>query len=285
MRLSLLLGLLIATPVAPGPAPAPVAPQAEAKKVEAKKVEAKKAEKKKPKPEPELPGVVYHGPRTAPLRVALTFDACSLKHDKLDEAVLATLETLRVPATVFLGGHWAEDMGDAVERLKKNPDLELQSHAYWHPHLTALKPEKLAAELHQAQVAFEKAVGRKATMIRAPYGELDARVVKAMTDEGLTPVQYDLPSGDPDPRFTVKRLTKWVLGEAQGGSIVVLHINGNGKHTAEALPGIVEGLRKKGFELVTVGALLAGPDAGADLDGGAPAPLPLPDAGAPDSGR
>jgi peptidoglycan/xylan/chitin deacetylase (PgdA/CDA1 family) len=33
-------------------------------------------------------------------------------------------------------------------------------------------------------------------------------------------------------------------------------MNRNGVHTAEALPAIISGLRKKGFTLVTVGELL-----------------------------
>jgi peptidoglycan/xylan/chitin deacetylase (PgdA/CDA1 family) len=33
-------------------------------------------------------------------------------------------------------------------------------------------------------------------------------------------------------------------------------MNRNGVHTAEVLPEIIEGLRKKGFTLVTVGELL-----------------------------
>ena len=43
---------------------------------------------------------------------------------------------------------------------------------------------------------------------------------------------------------------------AKNGSIVVMHINGNGRHTAEALPRIVKRLRKRGFELVTVSEML-----------------------------
>ena len=39
-------------------------------------------------------------------------------------------------------------------------------------------------------------------------------------------------------------------------TIVVMHMNHPRFHTAEALPGIVAGLRPRGFELVTVGELL-----------------------------
>jgi peptidoglycan/xylan/chitin deacetylase (PgdA/CDA1 family) len=47
-----------------------------------------------------------------------------------------------------------------------------------------------------------------------------------------------------------------VLRDAKNGSIIVFHMNKKGVHTAEVLPAIIEGLRKKGFELVTVGEML-----------------------------
>jgi peptidoglycan/xylan/chitin deacetylase (PgdA/CDA1 family) len=40
------------------------------------------------------------------------------------------------------------------------------------------------------------------------------------------------------------------------GSIVVMHINKGGKHTAEALPTIIKNIKKKGYRLVTVGTML-----------------------------
>jgi len=44
---------------------------------------------------------------------------------------------------------------------------------------------------------------------------------------------------------------------AKSGSIIVMHINRRGWHTAEALPEIISRLRKRGFTFVTVGELLS----------------------------
>ena len=219
------------------------------------------ATRSRPPAPAELPGVIYHGPRDAK-RLALTFDACSLPtNDRIDQGVLDTLIKEQVPATLFLGGKWMEDDAAVVATLARNAQFELASHSYLHPHLMRLSPRALDEELQRSQADFEKLVGHQASYFRAPYGELDARVVLALTRNGLAPVQYDLPSGDPDPHFTKKVLVKWVVGHAQPGGIVVMHINGNGKHTAEALPDIVEGLRKKGFELVRLSDLLHPPPA------------------------
>jgi peptidoglycan/xylan/chitin deacetylase (PgdA/CDA1 family) len=206
------------------------------------------------KANPALPGVVYHGPRDQK-RIALTFDACSSrKGDRVDEKVIDELVTLDVPATLFLGGKWMEDEPRIIDRLRTIPAFELASHGYLHPHLVKLTSAEVQAELGRATLEFEQRLGRKPDLMRAPYGELDARVANIMEKDGITPVQFDLPGAD--STFSKKTLVKWVTGQAKPGSIVVLHMNGHGKHTAEALPEIVDALRKQGFQFVTVGQLL-----------------------------
>jgi peptidoglycan/xylan/chitin deacetylase (PgdA/CDA1 family) len=152
-----------------------------------------------------------------------------------------------------------EDDPQVVAQLKANPLFELESHSYLHPHLTQLSDASLQSEVDRSQADFERLVGRKATLFRAPYAELDGRVVALLKRNGLTPIQYDLASGDPDKKFTKKVLVPWVVKHAKAGSIVVMHMNGRGWHTAESLPDIIDGLRKRGFELVRVGDLLAPP--------------------------
>ncbi len=200
---------------------------------------------------------VVHGPRTGH-RVALTFDACTTTREAtpFDARIPAELRSLHVPATIFVGGGWAGTERSELSSLARDPLFEIANHAFHHPHLTRLDDEGIRSELLRAQDAIAAATGRRPTLFRAPYGELDERVVKVASSLGLTTVEYDLPSGDPDPRASASRLVRWVVGRARPGSIVVLHMNHPRFHTAEALPGIVSGLRARGFELVTVGQLL-----------------------------
>ena len=201
-------------------------------------------------------GEIDHGPRDEK-RIALTFDACSGRPPgKLDEAVLKEIVAQHVKATIFVGGRWAEQDPERVKALLADPLLELGTHSYHHPHLTRLSDAALRRELGNAIEVLQRQAGRAPTLLRAPYVEDDARVVRIAKELGLTVIGFDVASGDPDPKFGKQRLTRWVLAQARGGSIVVMHINGNGRHTAEALPGIIDGLRKEGYELVTVSELL-----------------------------
>lgn len=205
---------------------------------------------------PVQPVAVEHGSR-AGRKIALTFDACTTRAKApYDPAVTATLEALRVPATVFVGGGWALEEPAALRALAREPLVELGNHTFTHPHLTRLSDAAIREELERTQAAIAAVTGRAPTLFRPPYGEYDARVVRDAASVGLTTIEYDLPSGDPDPHATARGLIDWVLREARPGSIVVMHINHRRFHTAEALPAIVDGLRARGFELVTVGELL-----------------------------
>jgi peptidoglycan/xylan/chitin deacetylase (PgdA/CDA1 family) len=119
---------------------------------------------------------------------------------------------------------------------------------------------RLRLELKWTQDVLYTLTGRQGTLFRAPYGEIDARVVRLAAEAGLTTVQYDLPSGDPDKRVSKKKLVEYVAGTARSGSIVVMHINRRGWHTAEALPEIIKRLRARGYRFVTVSELLDRPD-------------------------
>ncbi len=202
--------------------------------------------------------VIAHGSRSEK-RLALTFDACSTRDvNKYDERITAELVAAKVPATIFLGGSWAKEEAAHVRALAANPLFELGNHSYTHPHMTAVKEAaRIRDELQRTQDEVHALAGVAPRLFRPPYGEYDHRLVQLAAEAGLTTVEYDLPSGDPDQHATKERLIEWVLAKARPGSIIVMHINHKSFHTAEALPAIVAGLRERGYELVKVSDLLS----------------------------
>src|SRR5260370_5112222 len=207
---------------------------------------------------PVAPQVLAHGRRDLP-HVALTFDACSTRDvSEYAQGVIQELIAAKVPATIFLGGSWAREEAAHVREIASVPLFELGNHSYTHPHLTAIKSEeRIRLEIERTQAQIYDLTGVQPKLFRPPYGEYDQRVVRIAAELGLTTIEYDVASGDPDAHATKERLTDWVLRKARPGSIIVMHINHRRFHTSEALPGIISGLRAKGFELVTVGRLLA----------------------------
>lgn len=207
-------------------------------------------------PDKSLAQVIYHGSRSEK-RIAITFDACSSIHrSKLDKQVVKVLIEDHVPATIFLGGKWVKDQPADARFLASVPFFEIGNHAYHHPHLTRMSEKAMRHELLAAQREIEKVTGVTPHFFRAPYGEYNRPLVETASSLGLTTVQFDLASGDPDRHFTRDILSHWVIRKAKAGSIVVMHINTHGWHTAEALPIIIRTLRARGYHFVTVSQLL-----------------------------
>jgi peptidoglycan/xylan/chitin deacetylase (PgdA/CDA1 family) len=200
--------------------------------------------------------VIAHGPRNSN-GVALTFDACSTRDvSKYDARVTRELIATQTPATLFIGGSWAREEAAHVKELAANPLFELGNHSYSHPHMTKVSPARVKRELLDTQAELFALTGKQPLLFRPPYGEYDDKLVKAAAEVGLTTIEYDLASGDPDQHATKERLVEWVLKKARPGSIIVMHINHTRFHTSEALPGIIEGLRARGLKPMTVSDLI-----------------------------
>ena len=200
--------------------------------------------------------VISHG-EGAGRQVALTFDACStLDRSFYDDRVTRVLVQTHTPATLFISGRWAETHLRQMRVLAQNPLFEIANHSYTHPHMTEVPPARQREELLWTQQILFSLTGRLPRFFRPPYGEIDAELTEQAAQAGLRTVEFDFPSGDPDRHVTRERLVAWVLAKARPGSIVVMHMNRRGWHTAEALPEIIAGLRAKGFVLSQVGSMV-----------------------------
>jgi peptidoglycan/xylan/chitin deacetylase (PgdA/CDA1 family) len=202
------------------------------------------------------PLIVDHGPRNCG-EIALTFDACPTgRSDEYDDKVIGVLLRDKVPATLFMSGRWVEKNPGKAKFLASQPQFEIAAHSYYHPHMLEKPDDRDMRELKRTQAVIKKVTGKTPRYFRPPYGEADERIAKLAQSAGLVTVEYDIASGDPDPNLSPQRIARVVVRDAKGGSIIVFHMNKNGVHTAEVLPHVIEGLRKKGFKLVTVGELL-----------------------------
>jgi peptidoglycan-N-acetylglucosamine deacetylase len=196
--------------------------------------------------------VLVHGSRHEKA-IALTFDACSTHQPShYDERVTEILVRTQTPATIFLGGKWIEDFPDQARFLAKIQFFDLANHSYYHPHLKEAADSVIRTELKRTQDILFSITGTHATYFRAPYGEYDSRVVRIARELGLTTVEYDLPSGDPAIHTTKEKLVEYITSMTRNGSIIVMHINGRGWHTSEALPDIIARLKAHGFRFVTL---------------------------------
>ncbi len=199
------------------------------------------------------PAVIMHGSRSAP-QVALTFDACPAVG--FDAGIIHVLTETQTPATFFLSGRWVQTHVSATVYLASIPYFEIGEHSWSHPSFSAISIRRMDDEISRTQSLLVKMTDRAPTLFRFPYGTYSARAVKEIYRLGLTPIQWDVVSGDPVKSRTASLIERHVSSQTQNGSIIIMHVNGRGWHTAEALPAIIAELRARGFQLVTVSDLL-----------------------------
>jgi len=204
---------------------------------------------------PVAPQVITHGSRQSKT-IALTFDACQTrKMSGYDAQIISILREMHTPATLVLGGRWMETHPAATRSLAADPLFELGNHSYLHPHMTTLTPLRMRQELLETQDAMYRLTGKQGTVFRPPYGEYNALLVKQAAQLGLKTLTWEVVTGDPDPHINASSIVRTVLTRAKPGSVVIMHMNGRGWHTAEALPAVIRGLQKRGYRFVTASQL------------------------------
>jgi peptidoglycan/xylan/chitin deacetylase (PgdA/CDA1 family) len=197
-----------------------------------------------------------HGGKSS-REIALSFDACPTSgRNHFNKTIANTLIQTRTPATIFLSGRWVQEDTAATRLLASDSLIELGNHSFTHPHMTRLPVSEIKRELERTQEIIKNLTGQVPFLFRAPYGELDDTLMSTAKKLGLVTVQFSVESGDPDTSFTAERLIKWVTREARNGSVIIMHINNRGWHTAQALPTIINDLRGKGYKFVKVSKLM-----------------------------
>lgn len=210
--------------------------------------------------------------------IALTFDLCEQPGEiaGYDGAIIDYLRKEHIKATLFAGGKWLRSHEERARQLMADPLFEIGSHSEAHRNLRRLSGDRLTNEILGPQRSYEiiranlsktqcvanapdamAVVPARISLFRFPYGACDARSLQAVHDQGLTAIQWDFATGDPDPRQSARAIAQAILRRARPGAIILAHANGRGRHTSEALPLALPLLRAKGYEFVTVSELLA----------------------------
>jgi polysaccharide deacetylase family sporulation protein PdaB len=184
-------------------------------------------------------------------KIALTIDA-AWESDKTTE-ILADLEKENIKATFFLVGMWVDKYPEKVKMIS-DKGHEIGNHSDAHPHMNTLSAAQITDELKKMDDKLEAITGKRSTLFRAPYGEYNDNVIKAVRASGHEPIQWDVDTIDWKPERTTDMILSRVMKMTNAGSIILCHNNG---YTIEDyLPKLISQLKNAGYEFVTVSELL-----------------------------
>lgn len=173
--------------------------------------------------------------------------------------LLDELAARGVHATFFVVGRQVAKQPGAVAREVAAGHV-VGNHTWDHAMLPSLSDEAVAAELDSTSQAVVAEGAPAPTLARPPYGSLSPLVTQAFGSRGMAGALWDVDTEDwknRDAGVTTER----ALAGAHSGAIVLMHdIHPS---TVDAVPGLVDALRARGFTLVTVPQPLGATAAGA----------------------
>jgi len=179
--------------------------------------------------------------------------------------ILDVLKRENVPATFFLIGLEAEKFTGLTKRIYAEGH-EIGNHTFTHPDISNLSRRYMELELNLTERLFASKLGVKPIFFRPPYSidqEPDiadqARPLEVVQDLGYITVGSKVDPNDwsPNPPRSASQITQGVIDNLWRGNIVLLHDGGgNRQQTVLALPRIIDELRSRGYQLVTVSGLL-----------------------------
>lgn len=189
--------------------------------------------------------------------VLLTFD--DGPHPVYTPRILDTLREYNVRALWFVTAN-AGKYPDLLRRIAAEGH-RIGTHTLNHENLRSLDRDGQRRAIVGVNEMVARITGIKPRYFRPPYGAFNADTRAVLAELGMTLMNWDHGSGDwmdlqdgyKDPQVVIQdtlseRPRNPRLTALHPGAIILFH--DTHKHTAEALPAIIRGLREKGYEFI-----------------------------------
>ena len=108
-------------------------------------------------------------------------------------------------------------------------------------------------EIKECSEKIKEITGNETTLYRAPYGEYDNTVIKAVKGQEHIAIQWNLDTLD-YTGITGNEMWQKIESKLSNGSIILTH-NGT-KHTADSLDMLIKNIKASGFQVTTVSDLI-----------------------------
>lgn len=202
---------------------------------------------------------ISHGPRGRP-KVALTFD--DGPHPDVTPRVLDILAAHGARATFFMIGRYLE-RNLAIGARAAREGHQIGNHSWQHSYLQNFYSSRAYLhDIERTEALIRGIVGNAASIpFRTPVGHKSPDFARAAHVRGLQVVAWSLHSRDTIDRNPA-RVARRVLSRVRPGDIVLMHDGhqdpgGHRRSALEALPAILDGLRQRGLQPVTLNELLS----------------------------
>lgn len=200
------------------------------------------------------PKLIYSGD-TDEKKVALTFD--DGPEDLYTPKILEILKDKNVKATFFVVGKQVEEFPEMLKKIH-NEGHSIGNHTWGHNNIKQLTDDQIIQNVQQTTAAIEHVIGEETILFRPPYGAFQDQQADVLYNQGYTSVMWSVDTNDWSGATANEVLTRTHQNISPGG-IVLQHnfkVPGRLDGTVKALPKMIDQLREKGYEFVTVDELI-----------------------------
>ena len=181
--------------------------------------------------------------------VALSFD--DGPHPVITALLLDTLERYHDHATFCVVGIKAGEAPDLLRRERADGD-EVDNHTYTHDNFNKLTQSEIRHEIEYADRDISNATSEHPWLVRPPGGEYNINAITVFARMHRIFALWSVNPGDwkkPPPA----QIVRTVLKQVRPGVVVLLH--DDAVNTVDALPDILDGLKRRGYRCVTMSQL------------------------------
>jgi peptidoglycan/xylan/chitin deacetylase (PgdA/CDA1 family) len=187
--------------------------------------------------------------------IALTFD--DGPSPQWTNQVLDTLAERQVSATFFMIGRRVRKYAGVIRgRMDTH---EVGNHTWDHIDLARRGPDEAYQDLISCHRAIEDVVGRSPTLMRPPYGHMAGSTALAAARMNYRVVLWSLQMLEGDYPNNSPGLARYIVENTIPGTILLAHDVGPANRiiAIDGLPAMIDGLRERGYEFVTISGLVA----------------------------
>ncbi len=205
----------------------------------------------------------------SPNQVAITFD--DGPDPRWTPEILDILKQQHAPATFFLIGVQTEKFLSVASRIL-NEGHEIGNHTFTHPDISELSPRLMQLELNLTERLFASRLGIRTLFFRPPYStdaepdtEDEVRPLEISENMGYLTIGDAIDPNDWRGESSAEQIASFIVAhlppcsptDRRCGNIILLHDGGGDRReTVRALPMIIDGIRARGIQIVSVGDLL-----------------------------
>ncbi|WP_129597032.1 polysaccharide deacetylase family protein [Anaerophilus nitritogenes] len=166
--------------------------------------------------------------------------------------ILEICEKEQIYITFFVSGRWADNNPEML-KLMHEKGHEIGSHAYSHKMHSKISKEENYREIKKTEDVILNVLGKKPIYFAPPSGDYNETTLKVAKELGYQTILWSVDTIDWKEGSTKDVIIDRVMKKPHKGAILLMHPK---PATVEALPYLIENIKKEGIKIGTISQLL-----------------------------